>query len=110
MAFKRSNLAWTNISRDALATESAREAWDALMLAKSHLESELATEARELGAAQEGDVFKFAYGSIGQGSIGMAIAEPEKAQRGAGFAGLKRPVPQSLDAYNNERDNGGYRR
>ena len=104
----KSNLAWSNITRDSLTTDSARDAWDAFMQAKATLETELALEAKHVGAAEEGDAFKYSYRSIGQGSIGVAIAEV-KAERSAGFAGLRRPRP-SLDAYQRNQDNGGYRR
>ena len=108
MAYKRNNLAWTNVTRADLASPAAQEAWDMFATAKAELEAQLASQAIVDGHAQDGDVFKFAYGSIGQGSIGMAIAEPEKL-RSSGFAGLRKPRP-SLDAYQRNQDNGGYRR
>ena len=111
MAFRKnsSDLAWTNITR-VDCNLGTQQAWDMFMTAKAELETMLASEARSAGIAQEGDAFKFSYRTIGQGTIGMAIAEPEKS-RSAGFEGLRRPKPvESLANWQRGQDVGGYRR
>ena len=111
MAFQRkSSLAWSNISREDLLDDD-KHIWDAFIAAKNALEAHLVLCAQAEGTMQEGDAAKFAYGSIGQGTIGMAVAEPEtKAQRKSGFAGLKRPVKGNLADWQNGQDSQGYRR
>jgi hypothetical protein len=79
------------------------------MEAKADLEAKLALEAKHVGAAEEGDAFKYSYRSIGQGSVGVAIAEV-KAERSAGFAGLRKPKPGNLVDWQRGQDVGGYRR
>ena len=89
----KSELSWTNISRSDLVDNPAQEAWDRFIDAKASLEVELANMARDSGQATESDVFKFSYMRFAQGTIGMAIDTPAKAQR-SGFGGLKRPQDQ----------------
>jgi hypothetical protein len=75
-------------------SEAGQQAFDMVLAAIGELEATLGQDAVAAGAANEGDTFKFAYRSIKQGSIGMAIDVQSKAQA-SGFAGLKRPVDKS---------------
>ena len=104
----RSNLAWTNITRD-----DAPEAWDMFVAAQQELEQALAQNAQSKGVARPDDTFKFSYKNDyknpGQINIGMAIADERKAVRSVGLEGLRRPV-ESLDSWQKARDQGGYRR
>lgn len=106
----KSQLNWTNITK-ADMSEQSQELLDKLVAAKNALETSLANDAIDAGAAEQGDTFAFSYRSIGQGQVGMALSE-RKAQT-AGFAGLaKRPVKPvgNLADYQRDRDASGYRR
>jgi hypothetical protein len=72
----------------------AQARFDMVLESIALLEAQLASDAVAAGAATESDAFKFAYRSIKQGSIGMAIDVQSKGQA-SGFAGLKRPVDKS---------------
>jgi hypothetical protein len=102
----KSNLNWTNITRD-----DAPEQWDMFMAAKAELEQALGANAVAQGLARQGDGFKFAYRNDYKEptliSVGMAIAAPTM-QRSTGLGGLRRGL--SLDTYQRNQDNGGYRR
>ena len=91
-AMPKSELSWTNITRNDL-NEAGQAAWDLYVEAKSELERALIGAAVDNGSATVSDGFKFSYARWSQGSIGMAIDAPAKAQR-SGFAGLQRPTDQ----------------
>jgi hypothetical protein len=75
-------------------SSEAQGAFDMVLESIGALEAQLALDAQAHGHANADDTFKFAYRSIKQGSIGMAIDVQSKAQA-SGFAGLKRPVDKS---------------
>jgi hypothetical protein len=105
----KTQLNWSNITRADMSENSA-ELLGKFLEAKSALEASLAQDAVAAGAANEGDTFAFSYRSIGQGQVGMAIAE-RKAQS-SGFGGLRKPQGETrnLADYQRQQDRSGYRR
>ena len=106
----QSDLNWSNISRNDAVENGLDNLWDAFINAKLALEMALGDVALNSGVAKEGDVFKFSYARIGQGTVGMAIDTPKSSQA-SGFGGLQRPKAKpSLTDWARDRDASGYRR